>query len=371
MLMTQNGLVNASATWAGTFVTPGVGAAGQWRAEEAGVAATAGAGVETVPGWVKLTKVGQFVTFFYSPDGTVWIPFGRQPISGFTEPLYIGLAVSGRDDTGMKVVTATFANVTVTKYEGMQPDAGGDDARSADGGVPSSDGPLPGGPVPNAWSVNDIGTPLPGNATFASGTFRLSGGGRDIWARADNGVFVYQRFTGDAEITANIPGVEPTNQHAKAGLMIRSSLLADDINTMWLVKPIDPPNGAVAIGLSFQWRPTKNANSTARDLRFLFPPQKLRLARKGPNVEASLLLANNQWFLVGRQPLALSDQIYVGMAVTSHDNNRVATGLFDGVTVTGTAAPPLPDGGADAPFNDAAIPDAAPDLPGAEAGDGP
>ena len=38
------------------------------------------------------------------------------------------------------------------------------------------------------------------------------------------------------------------------------------------------------------------------------------------------------------------------------------------MTVTGTAAPPLPDGGADAPFNDAAIPDAARlDLPAGEA----
>ena len=139
---------------------------------------------------------------------------------------------------------------------------------------------------------------------------------------------------------------------------------------MWLVKPIDPAN-STPIGLSFQWRPTKAANSTARDLRFMFPPQTLRLSRKGGNVEASVLLSNNQWFLVGRQALALPQDIYVGLAVTAHNVNRVGTGLFDRVTVTGTPAGPLPDGGADAPFNDAAIPDAAPDTPAAEAGDGP
>ncbi len=339
MLMADDGLVNPAAAWAGTFITPGTGAAGQWRADQGGTAATAGAGVETVPGWVKLTKIGLEVTFSYSPDGVVWIDFATQAMPGFTSTLYIGLAASGRDDLGMKQVTATFASVRVTQFAGSPPDAGA--PPDASSGVPGVDGGLAGGPVPPQWSVNDIGTPLPGDARFQSGRFLLSGGGRDIWARADHGVFVYQRLAGDAEITARIPGVEATSTHAKAGLMIRASLLAEDVNTMWLVKPIDPADGNVQ-GLSFQWRPAPAQNSTARNQRFFLPPQTLRLARKAGNVEASILLANNQWFLVARQALALPEVVYVGLAVTAHDQNRVATGLFDDVTVTGQAAPPSP-----------------------------
>jgi hypothetical protein len=364
MLMAEDGLVNPAAAWAGTFVTPRAGAAGQWRADTAGVAATSGAGVEVIPGWVKLSKVGADVSFAYSPDGVLWIPFGSATITGFGPNMLVGLAVSARDTSGFGQVTANFARVKVTPYPpGQTPDGGAVTVAPGDAGIPGSDGPLPGGPVPRVWTTTDLGTTLPGSATFQNGRFALAGGGRDIWARADNGVFVYQRIRGDAEIIARVLGVQHTNLHAKAGLMFRASLDADDVNTMWLVKPVDPPAGSIVQGLSFQWRPARAENSTARNQRFFLPPQTMRLARKGPNIEASILLAPpDRWFLVSRQPLDLPEDIYVGMAVTSHDVNLVATGVFEGVRVTGTPAPPLPDGGLDTspPEVDAGVDAAAP-----------
>jgi hypothetical protein len=348
MLMAEDGLVNPSAAWAGTFVTPRAGAAGQWRADTAGVAAASGAGVEVMPGWVRLSKVGAEVSFAYSPDGTLWIPFGSATINGFGSTLLLGLAVSARDTTGLTQVTASFSRVKVTQYApGMTPDGGAVTGAPGDAGIGGHDGPLPGGPVPREWTTTDLGMTLPGSASFQQGRFLLAGGGRDIWARADNGVFVYQRIRGDAEITARVLGVQPTNLHAKAGLMFRASLDADDVNTMWLAKPVDPEPGNIVQGLSFQWRPARAQNSTARNQRFFLPPQTLRLARKGTNIEASILLAPDRWFLVSRQALELPEDIYVGLAVTAHDVNLVATGVFDGVRVTGTPAPPLPDGGLD------------------------
>jgi hypothetical protein len=360
MLMAEDGLINPSAAWAGTFVTPRQGAAGQWRADTAGVAATSGAGVEVIPGWVKLSKVGSEVSFAYSPDGVLWIPFGSAVINGFGPNLLVGLGVSGRDTTGLPQVTATVARVKVTPYPpGQAPDGGAVTGAPGDAGIAGSDGPLPGGPVPREWTTNDIGTTLPGSASFQNGRFLLAGGGRDIWARADNGVFVWQRIRGDAEIIARVLGVQPTNLHAKAGLMFRASLDPGDVNTMWLAKPVDPVPGSIVQGLSFQWRPAVGENSTARNQRFFLPPQTLRLARKGLNIEASVLLAPpDRWFLVSRQALDLPEDIYVGLAVTSHDVNLVATGAFEGVRVTGTPAPPLPDGGLDTSPPDAGTPDA-------------
>jgi hypothetical protein len=363
MFLAEELLTDPGAAWGASFVTPQSGAAGQWRPEPFGTATSAGFGVEVVPGWVRVTKVGSELTFYYSPDGALWIRFGAATIGGFTSTVHVGLAVSSRDQAaGTQLVTATFANVKVTQYApGMAPDAGAPPGPADGGGIPIADagadvGTLPGAPVPAPWTVTDIGMPMPGAASFASGRFHLAGGGRDIWARSDNGVFVYQRITGDAEIRARLLGVQPTNQHAKIGLMFRASLDTDDVNTMWLVKPVDPATGP-PIGVSFQWRATKGENSTARDQRFLFAPQTLRLARKGPNVEASLLLPNNSWFLVARQALALPEVIYVGLAVTSHDQARIAIGLAEDVTLMGRAAPPLPDGGPADATRDAAASD--------------
>ena len=353
LVMAESGLTDPATFWAGTFVTPRNGAAGQWRGDT-GMAASAGAGVEVVPGWVRLARVGQEVTFYYSPDGSLWIRFGSAILPPLGTPL-IGLAVSAHDDVaGTQLVTATFSNVSINRYpSGQTPDAG--QPGPGDGGVPGSDGPLPTGTLPAPWAFSDLGmTPLPGSAAFAGGTFQVAGGGRDIWQRADNGAFVFQRITGDAEIRADILGVQGANQHSKAGLMFRSSLDLDDQHAMWLAKPNDPPAG-VPIGLSFQWRATRNTNARAQDQRFWFAPQTMRLTRKGSTIEASLLLPENRWFLVSRQTVEFPEAIYVGLAVTAHDQNLLATGVFRNVMVMGQAAPPLPDAGtgADAPPADA------------------
>jgi hypothetical protein len=352
LVMAESGLTDPATFWAGTFVTPRSGAAGQYRGET-GMAASAGAGVEVVPGWVRLAKVGQEVTSYYSPDGSLWIRFGSTTLPPLEKPL-IGLAVSAHDDAaGMQLATATFSSVSINRYPaGQGPDAG--QPGPGDGGVPGNDGPLPTGTLPAPWAFSDLGMTLPGSAAFSGGTFQVVGGGRDIWQRADNGAFVYQRISGDAEIRADLLGVQGANQHSKAGLMFRSSLDLDDQHAMWLVKPNDPPAG-VPIGLSFQWRAMRNTNARAQDQRFLFAPQTMRLVRKGSIIEASLLLPENRWFLVSRQVVEFPEAIYVGLAVTAHDQNLLATGVFRNVVVVGQAAPPLPDAGmgSDAPAADA------------------
>ncbi len=346
ILLGEEALTNPSAAWAGTFVTPGAGAAGQWRDTGAMTATSESGGVEVLPGWVRLRKVGTQVTFFYSPDGSLWIAFGSVSLSGLGPSLLLGLAVSAHDDAaGAQLVTATFDRVSITGFApGEAPDAGA--PAPADGGIAGSDGPLPGGPLPRPWTFTNLGMTLPGAASRDRDTFYLTGGGRDIWARADNGAFVYQRIAGDAEIRADLLGVQPSNQHAKAGLMVRASLDTDDVNAMWAVKPVDPGPGLRPFGISFQWRPLRGENSKAQDQHFLFAPQTMRLSRKGSTLEAWVLIAPDSWWLVARQTLELPDIVYVGLAVTAHDPNLVATGLFRNVSLTGQALPPLPDAGA-------------------------
>ena len=204
------------------------------------MAATAGAGRRDGPGWVKLTKIGQYVTFVYSTDGIVWIPSAAAHLRLHRAALHRPGGHRARRDRH-EVVTATFANVRSPSTSGHAADAGGDDARIGRRGRPSSDGPLPGGPLPNDWSATTSARRCPASSTVAGG--HLSPGGRrarHLGPRRQRRVRVPALHGRRRDHRQHPGGRADQHQHAKAGLMIRSSLLADDINTMWLVKPIDP-----------------------------------------------------------------------------------------------------------------------------------
>ena len=73
------------------------------------------------------------------------------------------------------------------------------------------------------WSDVDVGSVgLPGSATYPlNGTFTVNGSGADIWGTADAFNFVYQKLSGDFQISARVTSEQNTNAGAKAGVMIR------------------------------------------------------------------------------------------------------------------------------------------------------
>jgi TolB protein len=80
-------------------------------------------------------------------------------------------------------------------------------------------------------SHKDIGlTPRKGKTQYEakSGSYRVTGGGANMWARADAFQFVYKQISGDVTLTCDVhfmgKGVE---EHRKAALMIRQSLRPD------------------------------------------------------------------------------------------------------------------------------------------------
>ena len=68
----------------------------------------------------------------------------------------------------------------------------------------------------------DIGiTPKPGSVTGSGSEFKLTGGGANVWGKADAFFFHWKKITGDITITADVAfegaGV---NAHRKAMLML-------------------------------------------------------------------------------------------------------------------------------------------------------
>ncbi len=74
----------------------------------------------------------------------------------------------------------------------------------------------------------DVGGPLrAGSATFdaATGEYRLTGGGANIWNLTDAFHFLWRQESGDLTLTTNVRFPHPGgNEHKKAGWMVRQSL---------------------------------------------------------------------------------------------------------------------------------------------------
>lgn len=181
----------------------------------------------------------------------------------------------------------------------------------------------------------NIGIAQPGSVVFDPSThsYKLSGGGADMWGNADDFFFAWRRHSGDGSLVAEIrfpPGTHPPNE--KAVLMFRQSL--------------DPgsPYADVAIHadghITLQWR--GSAGAFTQDLTApgsTFSP--IGIARRGDHFSAFVSQHSGTtmgaWHDFASVDLALKDPVYVGLGVCAHDAAGLATVTFTGVHISGTA----------------------------------
>src|SRR6266487_6816600 len=136
---------SAGSPYALLAVTPGNGAHLQW-----GFDRDTAAGAYAFPSaWLKLKRVGSTLTASTSADGSSWTRVGSASVpmpAGVTIGLFVTSHAAGSSST------ATFDHVAVT--------------------------------------------------TGAGGTFRVIGGGADIWGGVDQFQYVHQPLSGDGSIVA-------------------------------------------------------------------------------------------------------------------------------------------------------------------------
>ncbi|MWB94140.1 family 16 glycosylhydrolase [Flavobacterium sp. GA093] len=184
----------------------------------------------------------------------------------------------------------------------------------------------PTGTLPAPWVSADLGAATPaGSATYLSGTFTVKGAGNDIWESSDQFQYVYQPITGNAEIIAKVNSLTNTNTYAKAGVMFRETLTPTSKHAM-----TDASAGA---GIEFLSRDATSGITIFEGLGGA-APKWVRLVRSG-NVFTSYASDNGTtWTQIGTpRTIAMANTIYVGMAVTSHANGTLTTGVFSDVIV--------------------------------------
>ncbi|MDZ4402139.1 PA14 domain-containing protein [Prosthecobacter sp.] len=209
----------------------------------------------------------------------------------------------------------------------------------------------PADPLPSPWLHADVGSVgFAGDATYATlnDTFIMSGSGDDIWNNADAFHFAYQTLNGDGEIIARVQSITPTDPYTKAGVMIRDSLGAGAKNALMLLTS--------GQGSQLQYRTATDGATAHTDGPNEFAPYFVRIRRQGDVITGFIAASNGAWQQVGSIVLPMNQSIYIGLALSAHNNAQTATALFDNVSVLAnglplelhvnfqTASAPVPEG---------------------------
>lgn len=175
----------------------------------------------------------------------------------------------------------------------------------------------------------DIGSTRQGATLFdpAAGAWTITGGGADMWGRADAFRFAWQRVEGDATLTATIqfpPGQHPPNE--KAVLIFRQSL---DPRALYADVAVHADGH-----ITLQWRDVYGGQTEDTTADMAAPhggPSTLRIQRVGDLFTASASVPDGALTQFGSVIVALHAPVYVGLGVCAHDADGLATVTFSHV----------------------------------------
>jgi hypothetical protein len=179
----------------------------------------------------------------------------------------------------------------------------------------------------------------------ATGTYKITGEGADIWGSSDAFHYVYMTLTGDGEISARVvSNGTGTNTWAKGGVMIRETTAA---NSKHMIMGMTGGDGG---GIAFQGR---FANTGANSSGFhgditAAPPYWVKLVREGNNITGYSSADGVEWTqftdaspdnsggaISNPQPVEMADPVLIGLFVTSHADGQNRTYTFDNVSIAG------------------------------------
>jgi hypothetical protein len=159
----------------------------------------------------------------------------------------------------------------------------------------------------------------------------MTGSGADITGNADEFHFAYKRLTGAGTIIARVDSVQDTDDWAKAGVMIRETLDPDSRHAFGAVTP--------ANGVASEGRVVTGAGSFNYAEDGITAPHWVKLERDQAGNFAVFHSANGlTWMPVkGAIPenIQMRSNVYVGLAVTSHNAALTCKAVFSNVTITG------------------------------------
>jgi len=167
--------------------------------------------------------------------------------------------------------------------------------------------------------------------TETSGKVNLPGAGADIWNTSDEFTYAYKTLTGDGALVVRVvSNGTGTNEWAKGGVMIRDSLNGGSTHAMMAI------TAGGGNGASFQYRAAADGASTAVDSGVaIAPPYWAKIERFADTLTGYVSADGKTWSQIGTTPITMTDPVYIGLCVTSHESGVDRTYQFDSITATG------------------------------------
>jgi lysozyme family protein len=200
------------------------------------------------------------------------------------------------------------------------------------------------GSLPPPWQNADVGAvPMAGAAGYNNGVFSIRSAGYDFWTAPDEFHYVYQPISANATIIAKVTSIQNSNGNALAGVMIRENLSA---SASFVAVSVNP-TGTLLMSRQGTGSPSYSGRAGSA-------PMWLKLVRSGNSFTASASLDGVTWNILGTVNISMISSVYIGMAVTSHNDALFNTSTFSNVSVSTTPNQP-PTVSITSPTNNAAF----------------
>jgi len=180
------------------------------------------------------------------------------------------------------------------------------------------------------WGTSDIGSVgVAGSASYASGTFTVSGAGAGVTSTADAFRYVYRQFSGNTTIIARIATAASATSAERAGVMMRQNLNANSIEASAMYKPTS------TYYVYFLRRTSAGGSTSSTSSTAAAVPYWVKVVRSSNTLSAFMSANGSSWTQVGSNTtVTMTDPIYVGLAVTSGSTSAAKTVTFDNVSIT-------------------------------------
>jgi hypothetical protein len=162
----------------------------------------------------------------------------------------------------------------------------------------------------------------------------MTGSGADISSvdgmEIDEFHFAYKTLTGAGSIVARVESLDNTHAWAKAGVMIREKLNPDSPYAMMAVTP--------SSGVSFQRRRVMSNTRVKTVATGIVAPYWVKIERDlAGNFRAYSSANGYTWQMLGSpENIQMGANVYIGLAVTSHDVALTCQAVFSNITITGS-----------------------------------
>ena len=189
-------------------------------------------------------------------------------------------------------------------------------------------------PLTGGWQSRDIGAVgIAGTNNISGNQFIIGASGSDIFNTKDSFQYVYMPWHGDVQMVARAKLLVDSHEYGsqeKVGLMVREDLTDGSKNAFVAKFPWQ--------GLTIQHRMDFMGPTTFRAWYDKLYPW-IKLVRRGDAFEMYASVDGVVWHWLNTETVAMDKDVYVGLAVTSHDNTRSTLAQFDNVQI-GTPDPP-------------------------------